>query len=74
MSWHELTCLDEKTADQELRLELKSLMGLDPHRPVRPLVALTPETVALAVMAEMQCLLTAREPIHLRERAAPIHG
>ena len=34
----------------------------------------TPETVALAIMAEMQCWLTGRKPIHLRDRAAPIHG
>ncbi len=34
----------------------------------------TPETVALAILAEMQCLLAGRAPIHLRDRAAPIHG
>jgi len=34
----------------------------------------TPETVALAVLAEMQCRLAGRAPIHLRDRTAPIHG
>ena len=34
----------------------------------------TPEAVALAVLAEMQCRMTGRAPIHLRDRAAPIHG
>ena len=34
----------------------------------------SPESVALAILAEMQCRLTGRAPIHLRDRAAPIHG
>ncbi len=34
----------------------------------------SPEEVALAILAEMQCRLTGRTPIHLRERTAPIHG
>jgi xanthine/CO dehydrogenase XdhC/CoxF family maturation factor len=34
----------------------------------------TPETVALSILAEIQCRLTGRTPIHLRDRAAPIHG
>lgn len=34
----------------------------------------TPETVALAILAEIQCRLTGRAPIHLRDRASPIHG
>lgn len=34
----------------------------------------TPETVALAILAEMQSRLTKRAPIHLRDRTAPIHG
>ncbi len=33
----------------------------------------TPETVALAIIAEIQCRLTNRSPIHLRDRTAPIH-
>jgi len=53
--------------DEMMLSRLHAPIGLD-------LGGNTPETVALAVMAEMQCLLTAREPIHLRERAAPIHG
>jgi xanthine dehydrogenase accessory factor len=34
----------------------------------------SPEAVALAILAEMQCRLMGRTPIHLRERMAPIHG
>lgn len=34
----------------------------------------TPETVALAIVAEIQSRLTGRTPIHLRDRPAPIHG
>jgi xanthine/CO dehydrogenase XdhC/CoxF family maturation factor len=34
----------------------------------------TPETVALAIVAEIQCRFTARNPIHLRDRTTPIHG
>ena len=33
----------------------------------------TPETVALAIAAEIQCRLSGRAPIHLRDRDAPIH-
>ena len=33
----------------------------------------TAETVALAILAEMQCCLEGRAPIHLRDLAAPIH-
>lgn len=36
--------------------------------------ATTPETIALSIAAELQCSLTGRTPIHLRDRAAPIHG
>lgn len=34
----------------------------------------TPETVALAVIAEIQARLTGRTPGHLRDRPGPIHG
>ncbi|HEY4246291.1 MAG TPA: XdhC family protein [Lacunisphaera sp.] len=34
----------------------------------------TPETIALSILSEMQCALTGRTPIHLRDRNAPIHG
>jgi xanthine dehydrogenase accessory factor len=34
----------------------------------------TPETVALAILAEMQARLTGRTPGHLRDRPGPIHG
>lgn len=34
----------------------------------------TPETVALAIIAEIQSRLTGRIPIYLRDRSAPIHG
>jgi len=36
--------------------------------------ATTPETIALSILAEMQCRLTGRAPIPLRERNAAIHG
>lgn len=34
----------------------------------------TPETVALAILAELQTRLAARTPGHLRDRPGPIHG
>jgi xanthine dehydrogenase accessory factor len=34
----------------------------------------TPETVALAILAELQTCLTGRTPGHLRDRPGPIHG
>jgi xanthine dehydrogenase accessory factor len=34
----------------------------------------TPETVALSIVAEMQCRLTGRIPIHLKDRNLPIHA
>ena len=34
----------------------------------------TPETVALAILAEMQTRLTGHTPGHLRDRPGPIHG
>ncbi|AOS44756.1 putative xanthine dehydrogenase subunit A [Lacunisphaera limnophila] len=34
----------------------------------------TPETVALAILAELQARLTGRTPAHLRDRPGPIHG
>ena len=36
--------------------------------------ATTPETIALSIVAELQCSVTRRIPIHLRDRTAPIHG
>ena len=46
---------------------LYSPVGLD-------LGASTPESIALSIVAEIQCLLSGRKPIHLRDRTAPIHG
>jgi len=34
----------------------------------------TPEAVALSILAEIQCRLTGRTHIHLRDRSLPIHG
>ncbi len=34
----------------------------------------SPETIALSILAELQCCLSGRTPIHLRDRHAPIHG
>jgi xanthine/CO dehydrogenase XdhC/CoxF family maturation factor len=53
--------------DAAMLAKLHAPVGLD-------LGGSTPETVALAILAEMQCRLTRRDPIHLRDRAAPIHG
>lgn len=53
--------------DAAMLARLHSPIGLD-------LGGNTPETVALAILAEMQCRLTGRTPIPLRERTAPIHG
>ncbi len=51
----------------EMRERFHAPVGLD-------LGATTPETVALAVLAEMQARLSGRDPIHLRERTEPING
>ena len=53
--------------DATMLARLHAPVGLD-------LGGSTPETVALAIMAEMQCRLSGRSPIHLRDRAQPIHG
>ena len=55
------------TPDEAMLARLHAPIGLD-------LGGSTPETVALSVLAQMQCVLTGRTPIHLRDRAAPIHG
>ena len=55
------------TPTEAMLAKLHAPIGLD-------LGGNTPETVALAILAEMQCRRTHREPIHLRERTAPIHG
>jgi xanthine/CO dehydrogenase XdhC/CoxF family maturation factor len=47
--------------------QLHAPVGLD-------LGGTTPESVALSILAEVQCRLTGRVPIHLKDRAAPIHG
>jgi len=36
--------------------------------------ASTPEAIAVSIVAEIQCLLSGRQPGHLRDRRAPIHG
>ena len=53
--------------DEAMLARLHAPVGLD-------LGGNTPETVALAILAEMHCRFTHRTPIHLRDRAAPIHG
>ena len=53
--------------DEAMLARLHAPIGLD-------LGGNTPETVALAIMAEMQCRRAGREPIHLRDRTASIHG
>ena len=54
-------------ADPEMLERLCAPVGLD-------LGSTTPETIALSIVAELQCCLTGRAPIHLRDRSAPIHG
>jgi xanthine dehydrogenase accessory factor len=64
--------LDELKAEgvAATRLQLAKL-----HAPVGlDLGGSTPETVALAILAEMQTRLTGRTPAHLRDRPGPIHG
>lgn len=64
-----LAALDETgfVALPETLERLCAPVGLD-------LGAITPETIALSILAELQCSLTGRTPIHLRDRTAPIHG
>jgi len=64
-----LTQLDENgfVPRTETLERLCAPVGLD-------LGATTPETIALSILAELQCSLTGRTAIHLRDRAAPIHG
>ena len=52
---------------EDMRANLHAPVGLD-------LGATTPESVALAILAEMQARLSQRDPIHLRDRTQPIHG
>ncbi len=52
---------------EDMRDKLHAPVGLD-------LGATTPESVALAILAEMQARISGRNPIHLRERTQPIHG
>lgn len=64
--------LDELRADGLVLLEsalakLHAPVGLD-------LGGSTPETVALAILAEMETRLNGRNVGHLRDRAGPIHG
>jgi xanthine dehydrogenase accessory factor len=74
--------LGPRTRTDRLLAELKA-DGLTPtpaqlaklHAPVGlDLGGSTPETVALAILAEMQSRLTGRTPGHLRDRPGPIHG
>ena len=58
---------DGFTASPEVLERLCAPVGLD-------LGSTTPETIALSILAELQCWLTGRNPIHLRDRVAPIHG
>ena len=45
------------------------------HAPVGlDLGGTTPETVALAILAELEIRLNGRTPAHLRDRPGPIHG
>lgn len=55
------------TVHPETLEKLCAPVGLD-------LGSTTPETIALSILAELQCCLTGRTPIHLRDRNAPIHG
>ncbi|HEX2861598.1 MAG TPA: XdhC family protein [Lacunisphaera sp.] len=74
--------LGPRTRTDRLLAELKA-DGFTPtdaqlaklHAPVGlDLGGSTPETVALAIFAEMQARLTGRTPSHLRDRPGPIHG
>ncbi len=64
--------LDELKADG-LALDAGALAKL--HAPVGlDLGGSTPETVALAILAELETRLNGRAPGHLRDRPGPIHG
>jgi xanthine/CO dehydrogenase XdhC/CoxF family maturation factor len=55
------------TPDPAALARLHAPVGLD-------LGGTTPETVSLAILAEMQATLTGRSPVPLRHRPGPIHG
>jgi xanthine dehydrogenase accessory factor len=58
---------EEQAIEPESLARLCAPVGLD-------LGGNTPQTVALSILAEMQCWLSGRIPIPLRERTAPIHA
>lgn len=60
-------CAEGLATNPDTLKKLCAPVGLD-------LGSTTPETIALSILAELQCCLTGRTPIHLRDRHAPIHG
>ncbi|MBP1628014.1 MAG: hypothetical protein H6Q00_2489 [Holophagaceae bacterium] len=71
MSWPETAC-DESSADQELRMELKGLMGLDPEVPARPKAQLSPEILALAEELRRESVRRRHAPIIKLAKPRPV--
>jgi len=72
MSWHETTCLDESSADQELRQELRELLGLEAGARVRTPTPVTLQTVALAEELRREALRRQHTPVTKTRSAWPM--
>jgi len=71
MPWRETVC-DESKADQDLRMELQELLGLDPAAPVRPAVEATAATVELADELRREALRRRHTPVLKTRRVWPM--
>lgn len=71
MPWRNTAC-EESAADQELRMELKDLLGLDPKAPIRPEASLTSASVNLAEELRREASRRRRTPVVKVRRTWPL--